>query len=441
MTACSSCHASDGTFPPTDPQFVRFQSTTLPFSKCYTASNGKLDCVTCHDPHRPVETSPAFYEAKCLSCHGTHPGGAADGFRRVACPVNASSDCLKCHMPRIEEVAPHTSFTDHHIRAHGDPGEAFEMSDPTAIADGSASRTQRRIIAIAIPVLVAIVAGVYFLRGTSETSRLAREARAQVAAREFARARISLASWLRRDPNSSEAHYLLARVDLAEGHPQEVLIELARSMALGHSPDVLAPYYAVVQSQGDQGAQAEPLLRKSLADSDQPQPEIAEALAKLYIRTFRFKEADEPIRRWMHDAPDDPRPYLVLNEVEMRRDADHAVLIRNFKAAILRDPNLAEAHIGLANRYRLAHRPDEAADEYAAYLRLKPDDPEAHVGAGKTALERGDIDSRRPSLQPRPGTQSRRPRRPQAARPDRPDPRPIPPGPRPPRPRRGPRPV
>ena len=54
MTACSGCHASDGTFPPNDPQFIRFQSTTLPFSKCYTASGGKLDCVTCHDPHKTL---------------------------------------------------------------------------------------------------------------------------------------------------------------------------------------------------------------------------------------------------------------------------------------------------------------------------------------------------------------------------------------------------
>jgi hypothetical protein len=123
MTACSSCHASDGTFPPTDPQFVRFQATTLPFSKCYTASNGKLDCVTCHDPHKPLETSPAFYESKCLNCHGPKSGAAPDGFRRVSCPINATSDCLKCHMPRIEEVAPHTSFTDHHIRARRPGGE------------------------------------------------------------------------------------------------------------------------------------------------------------------------------------------------------------------------------------------------------------------------------------------------------------------------------
>ncbi len=118
MTACSGCHASDGTFPPTDPQFIRFQSTTLPFSKCYVESKGKLDCVTCHNPHEKLETSAKVYEAKCLDCHGPKPTKGEDGFRRVACPVNAQSDCLRCHMPTREDVVPHTSFTDHHIRVH-----------------------------------------------------------------------------------------------------------------------------------------------------------------------------------------------------------------------------------------------------------------------------------------------------------------------------------
>lgn len=118
MTACSGCHASDGTFPPTDPQFIRFQSTTLPFSKCYVESKGKLDCVTCHNPHEKLETSTKFYENKCLDCHGPKTSKGVDPFRRVPCPVNAKADCLKCHMPTEPDVVAHTSFTDHHIRVH-----------------------------------------------------------------------------------------------------------------------------------------------------------------------------------------------------------------------------------------------------------------------------------------------------------------------------------
>ena len=116
LKICAECHASDGTFPPTDPQFVRFQSSTFPNSPCVIASKGQFDCMTCHDPHRDAETSPAFYERKCLECHAPDPHSPTTDFARVPCPVNPSRDCLSCHMPRIEEVVPHTSFTDHHIR-------------------------------------------------------------------------------------------------------------------------------------------------------------------------------------------------------------------------------------------------------------------------------------------------------------------------------------
>ncbi len=111
--SCAACHSSDGTFPPTDPQFIRFQSTTLPMSKCFTASGGKLDCVTCHDPHKKLETAASVYEKKCLECHA-----AGKSPERVACPVEPSRDCLRCHMPKVEEVVSHTSFTDHQIRVH-----------------------------------------------------------------------------------------------------------------------------------------------------------------------------------------------------------------------------------------------------------------------------------------------------------------------------------
>jgi hypothetical protein len=41
--------------------------------------------------------------------------------RRVACPVNPATDCLKCHMPKVDGAAPHSSFTDHQIRVHRTP--------------------------------------------------------------------------------------------------------------------------------------------------------------------------------------------------------------------------------------------------------------------------------------------------------------------------------
>lgn len=108
---CGRCHEAAAGKSPVDREFIRFQSSTLVQSACYTRSGGGLDCVTCHNPHRDAETDPAYYEAKCLDCHA--PPAA-----NPACPVSPAKGCVDCHMPTDPEAVPHTPFTDHHIRIH-----------------------------------------------------------------------------------------------------------------------------------------------------------------------------------------------------------------------------------------------------------------------------------------------------------------------------------
>jgi hypothetical protein len=138
---CEKCHGAEQpegvNLPRTDPIWLRFQSLTLTWSRCYTESDGKLGCVTCHDPHRNAETSAAKNEAKCLSCHAPDresrsagppdspasgqslegPGAWAVAKRAGGpCPVNPSRGCIDCHMPRIWVQSTHSFKADHFIR-------------------------------------------------------------------------------------------------------------------------------------------------------------------------------------------------------------------------------------------------------------------------------------------------------------------------------------
>ncbi len=92
------------------PRDVRFQVTALRDSRCFTQSQGALDCITCHEPHKNAETDAAYYVAKCLDCHNASVKGNVD------CPVNAKTGCLDCHMPKDSKSVTRSTFTDHHIR-------------------------------------------------------------------------------------------------------------------------------------------------------------------------------------------------------------------------------------------------------------------------------------------------------------------------------------
>jgi hypothetical protein len=88
---------------------VRFQPYRLTNSKCYDAADPRISCTACHDPHVEIDRVDGDYDSKCLACHaGAKPKG-------VACKVS-QTNCVSCHMPKIEIPGAHHRFTDHDIR-------------------------------------------------------------------------------------------------------------------------------------------------------------------------------------------------------------------------------------------------------------------------------------------------------------------------------------
>jgi formate-dependent nitrite reductase cytochrome c552 subunit len=130
VALCASCHSprdNDLSLSPGSPDSVRFQGTTLTWSRCYTESGDMLSCVTCHNPHRNAEKKHEVYERRCLECHaasspvaqenGAKPG-RGDTTTARACPVDPTHNCIECHMPKVKTPMAHALFTDHFIRVH-----------------------------------------------------------------------------------------------------------------------------------------------------------------------------------------------------------------------------------------------------------------------------------------------------------------------------------
>ena len=88
------------------------QSDQIRSSICYQASNGRLGCISCHNPHSiPAGNPAAEFGRACLKCHGP-------GQTECATPVASRDEqsCIGCHMPRFSTTdIPHTALTDHRI--------------------------------------------------------------------------------------------------------------------------------------------------------------------------------------------------------------------------------------------------------------------------------------------------------------------------------------
>jgi hypothetical protein len=116
-------------------------------SMCYRASQGKMGCTSCHDPHSspPAAERVAFYQDRCNRCHSDR-GCSLPEVERLAEP--AAGSCIACHMPSaLADNVPHTAQSDHRIlRVSGDSGPAASPSagEMAQVFDGADQRLPKR---------------------------------------------------------------------------------------------------------------------------------------------------------------------------------------------------------------------------------------------------------------------------------------------------------
>jgi tetratricopeptide (TPR) repeat protein len=260
--------------------------------------------------------------------------------------------------------------------------------------NSSAAKSSSNLLKIAaatVLTLLVVVALTFHLSARRRINAAARSAREALAARQFVEAKNLIDRWAALAPNDGEPDYVRALLEVETDRPAEALDSIRRAKEHGYPTEPLLILRAVLQSQVGKYDEAEPVLRKAFESSSDPKAEVAQELARIYLRSFRLAESSRVLERWMQVAPDDARPYLWRIEIDQRVNSDPPVLIRSYREALRRDPHLAEARLALADKLRENALPDEALVEYEKILADNPRSIKGHTGAGQTSMLKGNL--------------------------------------------------
>ncbi len=286
--------------PPTADHVEHYYSMTL--SRCYRASQGRLSCITCHDPHvEPSrEDAPKYFAAKCLTCHTNQSCKLPTETRLQKSPPN---DCIGCHMPKRDiQVISHSSATNHRIVATPDepfPDVAFEQTTaslPDLIHLNPAPGKEA-----APPPLLTLLEAYGDLAESKP---------------EYIAPYLNVLGQLeKKQPDDPLVQSVLGRKDLKDGNYTSAASHLRRALELG--PPVATTYADLADALGHLGQTEEvlPFFEKAI-DQDPFSPATRKMQIVRLIQLKQYDKAHEALQHYVEIFPQDDFMRRMLARAE-----------------------------------------------------------------------------------------------------------------------------
>jgi len=321
------------------------QADRMLLSRCYLESDGKLECLTCHNPHIPVYENPeGSFRDNCRTCHQPE---SCIGEAQERASTDPPDDCIVCHMRRAEPNDRKNSiFTDHWIRRDvrntpPDRRTSFELEPifPEALAgypEGERAYYWGRA---------------HYLRGLSAAPAPRRW--------HWEQAEQAFAEAIDKEFDVTEARFFLGKLYLSQGRTPEALEEFQQ--ALESDPQHLDTLFAAAQTLAALGRPDEAMsLLDRMLERDPDNPLALAESARMHWSAGRPERAVELYRR-----------------------------------AVSQEPWNSVFRLNLGMSLATLGRMNEAADEGLEAIRLNPDAPEiweflynAAREAGRSELQR-----------------------------------------------------
>uniref|UniRef100_Q02CI9 Tetratricopeptide TPR_2 repeat protein n=1 Tax=Solibacter usitatus (strain Ellin6076) TaxID=234267 RepID=Q02CI9_SOLUE len=415
-------------------------------SRCFLGSEGRLTCDTCHNPHRAPRGAEAVahQDRICRQCHSSAQGavGAIDSVIALG-KHTASIDCAGCHMPkRRAEDTPGMIMTDHLIQRRPPAGDLL-----AALREPMPEEYRGEVVPYYPSPLPGTAENALYLAVAQVGLANNAQAGLPVLAREIARQKPGNAEFylvlgkgwqsagvpgeavaayeraVQLNPKSVNALRALAAGLSANGQEPSAVETLQRALRLAPADPITWYRYGMLDFAMGRASDAAIKVRKAIAlDPSLPEQSrgLAEILAKMGQPDAARAALDEALRTDPYDDAAWNLAGRVLTEKgemsEAFYDFQKAIQLRpgyaphlydlalalvradrfaeaqdRAEAALLADPNMADAHQLLAGLFARKQQLPEAAREYRRALELRPDWSRVHLQLGNVLAAQGDI--------------------------------------------------
>jgi tetratricopeptide (TPR) repeat protein len=224
-----------------------------------------------------------------------------------------------------------------------------------------------------------------------------RAARRAVAEERFddARRHLELALWVR--PHSASTDLLAARVARLRGAYPEAEQHLARCAQYDGMSEPLQLEWLLLRCQRGEVDELAPGLLAHVKAGHPDSAAILEALASVYMRTARYREAVQCLDRWVELAPDSARPLdwrgWVSNQLDHRGQA-----LGDYERALELQPDRPLVRLRLAEILVDSTRHAEALPHLERLRQQEPDNPDVLVALARCYLAQSRSDEARALL-------------------------------------------
>lgn len=313
------------------PRGERFEINHHPYrleqSRCFRESEGKLSCLSCHDPHRKIAKADraAHYRRVCIGCHE---------FLQHEPPIAATDDCTTCHMPerRTQDVV-HVTMTDHRIgrttKANllAPLNERDPLLDDVTFLDPAQRSDLLRAVAVIRAGGGASPSALHKLEQTIGDAPVEAQldlAMAQFEQRKFADLEKTTSAIVAHDPKNAQALEWLGIARIAAGKGEEGLALIAKALEV-----------------------------------DPSRAQTHFNLGRLLAQRGRVSEAIPHLERAVHLRPNLPLAWFHLGECHAAANHPDAA-IEAYLRALAVEPQFTRVIPALVKALRAAGREDEA---------------------------------------------------------------------------------